>query len=111
LKKIISLQEIEKITDGNSETMKELLNVFIKEASSQIQTLQEHLFNANFDGVKNVAHKTKSSFTLIGLNEYRPLAEELEQDAGKDIKRTKKLVAELIIIYSRAISELKTKLR
>jgi HPt (histidine-containing phosphotransfer) domain-containing protein len=111
LKKITSLGEIERITGGNPVIIKELLAIFIKEASLQMQKMQEYLADSNFTELKNVAHKMKSSLTLIGMDKYRLIAEELENEAGDDPKTTKKQIIELVIVYTRAITELKIKLQ
>lgn len=110
MKKITSLYEIEKITGSNATTLKELLTVFIKEGSIQIQKLQTYLSDGNLQELKNTAHKIKSSFLLIGLDVYKYLAEEIEREAEKDLKKTKQQVLELIIVYNRALTELKNKL-
>jgi HPt (histidine-containing phosphotransfer) domain-containing protein len=110
VKKLTSLTEIEKITDGNKETLKELLVVFLKEGSSQIQKLQTYLDDGNLQELKNTAHKIKSSFLLIGMDVYKPVAERIEREAEKNVKKTKKEVVELITLYKQALEELKTKL-
>ena len=107
MKKITSLHEIEKITNGNQATLKELLAVFIKEGTLQVQKLQAYLNDGNLQELKNTAHKIKSSLLLIGLGSYRTMAEEIEQGAEKNLQKTKQQVLELIILYTRALAELK----
>ncbi len=110
MKKIISLHHLEKITDGNEAILKELLTVFIKEGSIQIQKLQTYLSDGNLQELKNVAHKIKSSLKLIGLDAYRNLAEEIEKEAEKDLQKTKQQALELVTVYTHALTELKNKL-
>jgi HPt (histidine-containing phosphotransfer) domain-containing protein len=110
MKKLTSITEIEKITDGNKETLKELLIVFLKEGSSQIQKLETYLNDGNLQELKNTAHKVKSSFLLIGMDAYKPVAERIEREAEKNVKKTKKEVAELIALYTQALEELKINL-
>lgn len=111
MKKLISLTEIEKITAGNTETLKELLSVFITESTLQIQKLQTHLTEGDLRELKNSAHKIKSSFMLIGLEKYRSLAEKIERSEEKNSKNLGAEVMELISIYTQAVEELKIKLK
>ena len=110
MKNITSLIEIEKITNGNAATLKELLTVFIQESTYQIEKLQNYLSDGNLKELKNTAHKIKSSLLLIGMDAYKPLAEKIEIGAEKDNDKTKQKVEELIRVYSRALAELKIKL-
>jgi HPt (histidine-containing phosphotransfer) domain-containing protein len=110
VKKITSLREMEKLTAGNVITLQELLTVFIKEGSSQVQKLHGFLTDENLQEIKNTAHKIKSSLSLIGMETYRPIAEEIEQGGEKDLKKTKQQVLELTIVYKQALEELKIKL-
>lgn len=110
MKKVTSLSKIENITGGDKASMQELLSVFMEEASLQVQKLQAYLSNGNLEELKHTAHKVKSSFLLIGLDKYKPLAEKIEEKAGENLKKTKEEVTELISIYTQAISELKTNL-
>ena len=111
MKKISSLQEIEKITGGDVNTLKELLIVFIEEALKQIQKLEAYSQTKDIQELKNTAHKMKSSFILIGLNSYNPIVEEIEMIGEKDPQKTAKQVAELLLVYTQAIKELKGKLK
>jgi len=111
LKKLTSLHEIEKITNGDKQTMKELLEIFMKEASVQIQGLHDCHQNTNWNELKKTAHKVKSSLLLIGMGIYKPIAEDLENSAGADPEKTKKQVTELTDVYSKAIDELKIKIK
>jgi HPt (histidine-containing phosphotransfer) domain-containing protein len=109
VEKITSLHEIEKITATNAVAKKELLTVFIEEASLQIIKLKDFLNDGNLPELINTAHKIKSSLLLIGMDAYKPLAERIEQsDATKKITDD---VLELIKIYTRAVEELKTELK
>jgi HPt (histidine-containing phosphotransfer) domain-containing protein len=118
VKKITSLYEIEKITAGNLSALKELLTVFISESTLQIQNLKNYLSEGNLRELKNSAHKIKSSFMLIGLGEYRALAEKVENtkdpfagEAGKNSEKINAEVNELITVYTKAIEELKVRLK
>jgi HPt (histidine-containing phosphotransfer) domain-containing protein len=110
LKYLTSLHELEKITAGDKALLKELLTIFIQEASVQIEKMQNSLDTGNIQELKHVAHKVKSSVTLIGMNTYRAIAEKIEMEGEKDPGKTRQEAIGLISAYTRALAELKIKL-
>lgn len=107
---ITSLHEIEKLTQGDKKILQEFLEIFIREGSLQAEKLQGYLDTHDHVDLRNTAHKLKSSLMIIGLDFYRPLAEDIEMNAGKDPTKTKQQVLELMIVYKRALSELRIRL-
>jgi HPt (histidine-containing phosphotransfer) domain-containing protein len=105
-KKLISLRQIENITNSDPAAMKELLAIFTKEAARQIQRMENSFGTKNWDELKSVSHKMKSSLALIGLDAHRRLAETVELTAGNDPKKTKNQVNELLEAYRQALTEL-----
>ncbi|MGZ3862596.1 MAG: Hpt domain-containing protein [Bacteroidia bacterium] len=106
-----TFKHLEKITDGNNAALKELLEIFIKEGSAQIQQLELFLSNGELSVVKHTAHKIKSSLTLLGLDKFRPLAEKIEKAAHENTGSFKEDVSTLISVYREAQEELKIKLK
>jgi HPt (histidine-containing phosphotransfer) domain-containing protein len=107
---ITSLHEIEKLAQGDKKILQEFLEIFVKEGSLQVQKLQKYLDTRDHIDLRNTTHKLKSSLMIIGLDFYRPLAEDIELNGEKDPTKTKQQVLELMIVYKRALSELKMKL-
>lgn len=91
--------------------MKELLTIYIRENSLSIQKLQEQRAAENWNELKRAAHKLKSSLALIGLNDARAQAEELEHYAGDDPAKTKKFIEDLTSTLKQVIVEMEIKLK
>ncbi|MGZ3864917.1 MAG: Hpt domain-containing protein [Bacteroidia bacterium] len=109
--KNFTIQELEKITDGNTTALVELLEIFLKESDLQIRQLENFLTDGNIHPVKNTAHKIKSSLSLLGLDAFRPLAEKIER-ADESITPTfREDVVSLIKLCKETHEQLKIKLK
>ncbi len=91
--------------------MRDLITAFISENSRTRQKLDEEYGKKNWHELQRTAHKLKSSLALVGLEEQRAKAEELESMAGTDLSKTKELVDELSETLRQAIHEMEEKLR
>jgi len=111
MKVLVSFAEIEKITAGNPQVMKELLGIFVKQNGDNVADIKKLFAEQNWNGLKKTAHKLKSSLALVGLPRHRALAEELEHTAGNEITQTTKLVAELTEATRKVIAEIELKLQ
>jgi HPt (histidine-containing phosphotransfer) domain-containing protein len=108
---IVSFTEIEKITVGDQQLMKQLLAVFVNENTQNIRKMREYLDSENWEELKKVAHKLKSSFALVGQPDYSVLAEEVEKTAGADALDTKNKIARLTEACQNAIHQTEKKLK
>jgi len=108
---LVSFTEIEKITGGNPQVMKELLGIFVKQNGANVQDIEKLFAAQNWNDLKKMAHKLKSSLALVGLPQHRALAEELEHTAGNEIAQTTKLVKELTEATRKVIAEIELKLK
>ena len=111
MKKITSLEEIERITNSDPNILKEFIKIFISETSLRIVEIREHLNNNNWSELKKLAHKIKSSLLMVKMTPYVPIAQELEQNAGANPEKAKEQIDILIIALTQAISELENDLK
>lgn len=110
MKNIVSFQQIEKITLGDAGMMRDLMALFVKENTLNVQRLQTLLEAQNWPELKQAAHKIKSSFALAGMEEHRALAEKVEKTAGEDISLTGKNTLEVVEAMRAAMAEMEKKL-
>ncbi len=111
MKTNISFTEIEKITAGNAQALKELLKIFVNENTKNVKKLEEYLATENWDELKKTAHKIKSSLALVGMMDYHALAEDLEKTAGTNVADTKKKIAQVTEACQNAINQTEIKLK
>lgn len=63
----IDLDYLDKMSGGNFEMIKELANLFIKEVPIMVENMQE-VINANdWDALRSLAHKAKSTLSIFGM--------------------------------------------
>ncbi|MCL9805283.1 ATP-binding protein [Flavobacterium amniphilum] len=65
---IISLGYLKEMSAGDDRFMKEMLQLFAKQSSENMTLLKESFSEKDFRTVKNIAHKLKTSFSLIGAD-------------------------------------------
>ena len=64
----ISLDYLEEMSANDNSFLKEMLGLFQKQSADNFNLLHDHLSANDFESVKKVAHKLKSSFSLIGAD-------------------------------------------
>ena len=77
------LSYLMQLMDNNAEIVLEVLAIFKSEVPKDIQKLENHLKNEEWEMLSKTAHKLKSSVGNLGLNELRDLFLFIEQN-GKD---------------------------
>jgi HPt (histidine-containing phosphotransfer) domain-containing protein len=100
------IQEIERISGGDSQAKKDLIEIFIRQTSELIAQLQVCLLNTDWKEIKKIAHTLKSSFLYIGINQATLLADGIEKKAGTNVEITAQQVQELTTICFQLINEL-----
>lgn len=67
---------------GNDEaSLKELINLFVKETPRNIDSIQDSLNIQDWNNVKSISHKLKSSFKIFGLTELSDKFALIERNA------------------------------
>jgi HPt (histidine-containing phosphotransfer) domain-containing protein len=105
MQKSKALQGIEKIAKGNEQTKKELIEIFVRQISLQIEQLQTYLKKNNWEEIKKIAHSIKSSLFYIDLTDGIILAARIEKKAGINVEVTTRQVHELVNKCLRIINE------
>ena len=111
MKKLTSLDEIKKISGGNTELVKEFITKFIAQLSDQLLILNRNITEGNATEIKFHVHKMKSTLYYFGMLNQRELAQEIEKIIFSDIEKAKPLIKELIDSCELGIGELKLELK
>lgn len=111
MQKTRELQAIEKIVGNKKKAKKKLLEIFIRQASQQIEQLQTCLPNSDWKEIIRLAHKMKSTFIIADMPEAKALADAIGNTAGINLELTTQQVNALITICSRVITEFKKELK
>lgn len=67
-KKITDLAYLAEVSKGDKVFMKEMINLFLSENPEEIQSMEKGILERNFDAIKSIAHKLRSTLPFIGLD-------------------------------------------
>lgn len=62
-----NLNYLQTITEGDTDTMRELIDLFIEQVPEFIGNLKKHLAEERYAELGNEAHKAKSSVMIMGM--------------------------------------------
>lgn len=64
-----NLNYLRTITEGDTESVRELIILFIEQVPEFIENLKKHLADGRYAELGNEAHKAKSSVMIMGMDE------------------------------------------
>lgn len=75
---IYSLDKINEMADGDEEFINSVVSVFLDEVPQDLNGLEEALAAENYQQVYQLAHKIKPNVDLLGMEQTRAAALEME---------------------------------
>jgi HPt (histidine-containing phosphotransfer) domain-containing protein len=66
---ITDLTYLNSMSGGSPEIVKEMIGIFIEQANEYIRDMPKHLDNKDYDALGKLAHKAKSSISIMGMTE------------------------------------------
>lgn len=96
------------MSGGNPEIVKGMIEIFVDQAHEYIQEIQMHLDEKNYLALGKLAHKAKSSISIMGMTE---LAEELKTlellaRESQEVERYPAMVQNFKTLCAQAVEEL-----
>ena len=108
----IDLSYLRESTDNNSELMKQIIEVFLKQTPVAIERLEAALQNEDWNDLRKTSHKMKPTFEYVGIKNLRSLVSEVqtitENQVGLD--KLPELIKNLKKACEKASSELRAEL-
>ena len=80
--KLINLEFLKENTFGSKPAIVELLALFINTTGPMLSDLNKYCQAGDWNLLRQMAHKLKSSFSLLGVNEVETLLAQLENYDG-----------------------------
>lgn len=111
--KVTSLDYLYNFHEGSPELIAEMIAIFLKEVPDNLQKLKSYKQQKDWQNLKKLAHKLKSSYTILGAKELQEIMKTLESDcASNAIDETKLnvLVEKALKLIARASDELTSEL-
>ncbi|MGI9550899.1 MAG: Hpt domain-containing protein [Aurantibacter sp.] len=75
---IYSLDKINEMADGDQDFINSVVSVFLEEVPQDLQDLEQALEQKNHEKVYQLAHKIKPNVDLLGMEQTRAAALEIE---------------------------------
>ena len=80
----IDLEELEKISGGDGTFFNEMLTIFIRSSEEALSRLHQHLANANWEAIPEVAHKLAAPAKHLRANSLYNHLKQLENHSEKN---------------------------
>ena len=106
--KIINLSYLETMFEGDKKAIKDIIEVFKSQVPELIQEMNYALKNKDWKALSEIAHKSKSSVAIMGINELADDLKTLELLAKqqKDTEKYPQIVEKFENICNEAVKEL-----
>ena len=105
-----NLTYLKGMSGDNSEIIKEMIGIFIEQVQEISEAMNTSLNNKDYITLGKLAHKAKSSVSIMGMEELSTKLKELEHNAseGKNIESYAVIVQKFESDCAEAIGELNT---
>jgi len=83
--KLYNLNHLQEISGGKKEFEKDIIETFLEQYPKIIEKMREFFIDKKWTQLSEIAHKFKSTVTLLGINKIYEKDLELEKEAKKEI--------------------------
>jgi HPt (histidine-containing phosphotransfer) domain-containing protein len=106
---IYSLDKINEMAEGDEDFINSVISVFLEEVPQDLEDLENAIKNGDYENVYKLAHKIKPNVDLLGMEQSRIIALEIET-LGKDAQNSAEIEKKFPLLKTdvhQVISELK----
>ena len=95
-------------TGGNKKIINSIVRTFFEQAHDELSTLAEAIEINNYTVISGIAHKLRSSFSILGISVLEPAFEEMERlgNSSSGMERIIQLKDRVNIVFEQAIEEM-----
>lgn len=106
----LNLDYLELMTDGDAEMKKMMLDILFEELPIELEALQQNYNNEDWNELKSISHKLKSTLSFIGNDQMTIANTQIEHNAMyvENTEDIPVLIGEVMDMYPVVLSELKT---
>ncbi|MCC9167521.1 Hpt domain-containing protein [Pontibacter harenae] len=108
LKNVCDFAYIDRMSSGNKDFKKEIIKLYLQQVPEELLKLQTAIITGDKAGIKGIAHKLKSSVSLLGAESVATRLKALELLSASETVRTEdflQIFKELEELNDRAIEE------
>ncbi|MFW5886229.1 MAG: Hpt domain-containing protein [Bacteroidota bacterium] len=77
------------LSDGNKELITEMVEIFYLQVEEFVKDMDTHLANENWKALGQVAHKAKSSVSIMGMHDLAKDLKKMEQLSKQEKEKNK----------------------
>ena len=111
LEKVTNLDYLTDLAKGDTDFIKEMIQIFLTENPEEIRNLKQAMDDINYESIKSISHHMKSTIPFVGLDTLigKDLLD-IEKLAGEKtgIEKIEILFSKIKIVCDKAFDELKT---
>jgi HPt (histidine-containing phosphotransfer) domain-containing protein len=102
------LTYLRNMSGGNKELILEMISIFKSQVAEFCQSMDEYYKNKEYELLGRLAHKAKSSISIMGLNELAVDLKNFENlaKAGEEVEKYPVFIEKFKTVTSEAIEEL-----
>jgi HPt (histidine-containing phosphotransfer) domain-containing protein len=78
----VEMDRLNDLTEGNADSIRELVDLFLKQTTGQLVQLEAAVRANKADGVRRVAHSCAGASATLGMTRFVPLLRELEKQGA-----------------------------
>lgn len=106
----ISLEYLNEVSLGDKKMIDEMIIIFLEQVPEFIEDFNKYLKQKDYKNIAKVAHKAKSSTSIVGLDELSMKLKEMEEKAelSEDEKCFKETIDLFINTCEKAVKDLNT---
>jgi len=78
----VEMERLNDLTDGNEDSIRELVDLFLKQTAQQLAQLEAAVRANKADDVRRVAHSCAGASATLGMTRFVPLLRDLEKQGA-----------------------------
>jgi HPt (histidine-containing phosphotransfer) domain-containing protein len=78
----VEMERLNELTDSNEDSIRELVDLFLKQTAQQLAQLEAAVRANKADDVRRVAHSCAGASATLGMTRFVPLLRELEKQGA-----------------------------
>jgi HPt (histidine-containing phosphotransfer) domain-containing protein len=78
----VEMDRLNELTEGNADSIRELVDLFLKQTTQQLAQLEAAVRANKADDVRRVAHSCAGASATLGMTRFVPLIRELEKQGA-----------------------------
>lgn len=106
---IYNLDKINEMADGDQDFINSVISVFLEEVPQDLSDLEKAIGNSDYENVYKLAHKIKPNVDLLGMEQARATALEIET-MGKNADKSAR-IEQLFPLLKKDIQQVITELK